>query len=148
MAPASLIYSVLTHEELARLRSYCSKKDKHRRRGFLQGALSIGRDLYAGLPDITFQKQDIKNETLWFFDSRALKDVDHYTFYRWGIIIRPVESQHQHFNTSTQATGELIIECDRYKFECFFQFLKAFSMGYWGGCLLFQPAVCPLDLYP
>lgn len=128
-----------THEELAKLLSYCERKDKNRKRGFIQGPLSIGRDLYAHLPDVSLHQHNIKNETLWFFDSRALKDIDDYTFYRNGLIIRPVDSEYSYFNSYSTPKNELIIECDRFKFECLFQFLKAFSSGYWGDIFYFSP---------
>ena len=144
-----------THDDLTELHSYCDRKDRYRKRGFIQGSLSIGRNLYADFPEIALQKQNIRNETLWLFDSRALKEESEYTFYRNGLIIHPIDLQLSYFNACLNHKDELVIECDRFKFEGFFQFLKAFSVGYWGDIFYFSPNFalstcihddCPEDL--
>lgn len=133
-----------THQDLTRLNRYCDRKDKYRKRGFLQGDLSIGRDLYNNLRGVVFTKAKIKEHAMWYSDSLALRDEQNYTFYRNGLIIRPIDlvckiKNYNYFKTYLNQKNQLIIECDRYKYESFFQHLKAFSLGYWGDVFLFSP---------
>lgn len=133
-----------THQDLTGLNRYCDSKDKYRKRGFIQGDLSIGRDLYNNLQGVVFTKEKIKEHAMWYSDSLALRDGQNYTFYRNGLIIRQIDSvdkirHYNFFKAYLNHKNELIIECDRYKFESFFQYLRAFSLGYWGDLFLFSP---------
>jgi len=132
-----------THQDLAKLNRYCDRKDKQRKRGFIQGNLSIGRDLYNNIRGVIFAKSEIKKSAVWCSDSRESKDEPIYTFYRNGLIIRPIDppgeiKHYNFFKTYSNHKDELIIECDRYKYESFFQYLKAFSLGYWGDLFCFS----------
>ena len=80
-----------THQDLARLNRYCDRKDKHRKRGCIQGNLSVGRNLYNNLDGVVFAKAEIKERAVWYSDSLALRDEQNYTFYRNGLIIQPID---------------------------------------------------------
>lgn len=149
---SSLIYSVtdknitevqlcLTKSALAELNQYCALLDSRRVRGLIHEEIQIGRLFHRDSTAI-LSKQDIKAQVM-HLHSEALQDERNYRFYRNGLRIAPIDIAFKRYDIDyieyqPQAHEELVIYCDRNRFECFFQFLKAFSQGFWGDVLKFS----------
>lgn len=154
MTIPSIIYSVtdkkrnvtemqlcLSKAALIKLKKYCAQIDLRRVRGCIQEDIYIGRSLYHNIPAILSVK-DIQAQVMRL-DREVIQDESNYRFYRNGLRISPTEIAFKrydidYFEFKSEAHEELVIYCDRNRFECFFQFLRAFSDGFWGDCFEFS----------
>lgn len=148
MSTLSFIYSVfdpkknitevqlcLTQADLEELNKYCTQVDSRRVRGLIQEEIYIGHSFRRHLPTI-LGKHDIKAQVM-YLDMEPLQNESNYTFYRNGLRISPIDTVLKRYDINffeykSEAHEELVICCDRNRFECFFQFIKAFSQGFWG----------------
>lgn len=148
MTIPSIIYSVtdkkknvidtqlcLSKADLIKLKNYCAQVDSRRVRGFIQEEIYIGRLFHHNTPTVLSVK-DIKAQVIRL-DREVIQDKFNYHFYRNGLRISPTEIAFKrydidYFEFKSEAHEELVIYCDRNRLECFFQFLRAFSDGFWG----------------
>jgi len=154
MSNLSIIYSVfdskkniteaqlcLTQADLEELNKYCTQLDSRRVRGLIQEEIYIGRLFYHHL-QTTLGNHVIEAQVM-FLDREILQDESNYTFYRNGLRISPIDTVLKRHDIDflkykSEPHGEFSIYCDRNRFECFFQFIKAFSQGFWGDLFEFS----------
>ena len=154
MSTLSFIYSVfdseknitevqlcLTQADLEELNKYCTQIDSRRVRGLIQEEIYIGRLFRHHLQTI-LGKHDIEAQVM-YLDMEKLQDESNYMFYRNGLRISPIDTVLKRYDIDfleykSEPHEELAIYCDRNRFECFFQFIKAFSQGFWGDLFEFS----------